>query len=253
MALISTIRDLHRRKARERRGLALAEGVRLVEEMLAAGVPCKGALVSASLEATPRGVALLTAMVSRGVLVETVDDRELAGVASTEHPQGVVAAYQPRDWDWSEFRVERGRPLLMLDGVQDPGNVGTLARTALAFGAAGMVALPGTVDLTNPKVVRGAAGALFRLPHVQATDEEAQAWLAFHAVSVWATVMDGKPMAAGVPAEPIALLLGNEGAGIRQAWLAMATALVGIPIRAEAESLNVAVAGGILLHHVCLT
>ncbi len=250
MTLLSTIRDLHRRKARERRHLALAEGVRLVEEMLAANVACKGAVVSPALEATPRGAALLAALATRNGPIERVDDRELAGRAATEHPQGIVVAYQPREWTLDDCRVAAGAPLVVLDAVQDPGNVGTIARTALAFGGAGLVALPGTVDLANPKAVRAAAGALFRVPHLHADRDTLLDWLHRRGVAVWATTMDGEPLTRDVPEAVVALVLGNEGAGIDSALLAAAARRVSIPIRPDAESLNVAVAAGILLHHL---
>lgn len=250
MSLLSTIRDLHRRKARERRHLALAEGVRLVEEMLVANVTCKGAVVSPTLEHTPRGAALLAELGRRAIPLERVDDRELAAIAATEHPQGIVVAYQPREWSLDDCRVAAGAPLVVLDAVQDPGNVGTIARTALAFGAAGMVALPGTVDLANPKVVRAAAGALFRLPHLHLEQSQLLDWLHRRGVSLWATTMDGEPLGRDMPEAVVALVLGNEGAGIDEALLAAAARRVSIPIRDEAESLNVAVAAGILLHHL---
>lgn len=250
MTLLSTIRDLHRRKARERRHLALAEGVRLVEEMLAANVSCKGAVVSPTLEHTPRGAALLADLARREIPVERVDDRELVGLAATEHPQGIVVAYQPREWTLDDCRVGAGAPLVVLDAVQDPGNVGTIARTALAFGAAGLVALPGTVDLTNPKAVRAGAGALFRLPHLHVERGVLLDWLHRHGVALWATTMDGEPLDRDVPEAVVALVLGNEGAGIDDELLVAAARRVSIPVRPEAESLNVAVAAGILLHHL---
>jgi TrmH family RNA methyltransferase len=250
MSLLTTIRDLHRRKARERRGLALAEGVRLVEEMLAAEVACKGAVISPALEETPRGLALVQAFEAHGILIDRVSDRELADLAATDHPQGVVVAYEPRAWSLEDLQVAPGRPLVLLDGVQDPGNVGTIARTAVAFGAAGLVALPGTVDLTNPKVVRSAAGALFRLPHLHADTTGMLQWLWTHSVAVWATTMDGVALAGDEAAGSVALVLGNEGAGISPEVLNAAARRVGIPIRTEAESLNVSVAAGILLHRL---
>lgn len=249
MALLSTIRDLHRRKARERRGLALAEGVRLVEEMLAAGVVCKGAAVGPTLEATPRGAALLQSLQDAGVVVEHLNDEQLEEIAATEQPQGIVAVYAPRSWTLDAMVAAPKQPVVILDGVQDPGNVGTIARTALAFGAAGIVALPGTVDLTNPKVVRAAMGALFLVPHLHADDVATFAWLKQHRVAPWATAMDGEPLGAA-PSGPIALLLGNEGAGLRPELLAHAERRVAIPIAPEAESLNVAIAAGILLYQV---
>jgi TrmH family RNA methyltransferase len=250
MALLSTIRDLHRRKGRERRGLALAEGIRLVEEMLAAAAPCKGVAVAPALETTPRGVQLKRALVAAGAPIEAISDADLAEIAATEHPQGVVAVYQVRIWSLGEIVAAHKRPILILDGVQDPGNVGTIARTALAFGAAGLVALPGTADLTNPKTVRGAMGALFQLAHCHADDRQVVDLLSRGDVSLWATTMDGVPLDAVTPDGAIALVFGNEGAGIRPELLARAARRVTIPIRSAAESLNVAVAAGIALYQV---
>ncbi|MGH7582070.1 MAG: TrmH family RNA methyltransferase [Gemmatimonadales bacterium] len=251
MTLISTIRDLHRRKGRERRGLALAEGVRLVEEMVAAGIPCKGVLASPALQATPRGSRLRSRLLELGVAVEDVDDHDLAGAAATEHPQGVIAVYPIRQWALDDLPLAAGHPLVILDAVQDPGNVGTIARTALSFGAAGLIALPGTADLANPKTVRGAMGALFRLPHLHAEPDAILDHLAELQVRIWATVTDGIPVAeVRRDASPIALIFGNEAAGVAPALLARADLRVGIPIDPGTESLNVAVAAAIVLYQV---
>lgn len=250
MPLLTTIRDLHRRKARDHRGLALAEGVRLVEEMLNAGAACKGALISPTLGSTPRGEVLRNALASRGLELVEVSDAELAEAAATEHPQGVVAVYQPRRWELGELTPVSRRPLVILDGVQDPGNVGTIARTALAFGAAGVIALPGTVDLTNPKTVRAGMGATFRLPCLHAEEAALLAWLAAGRVALWAATVEGEPVGVGAPPEPVALAFGNEGAGLSASLLAAASRRVSIPIESAAESLNVAVAAAILLHAV---
>lgn len=250
MALITVIRDLHRRKARERRGLALAEGVRLVEEMVATRAPCKGAAVSPSLETTPRGAALRLALVAANVPLAAVSDDELRDIAATDHPQGIVAVYQQKAWELSHLIPGPQRPLVILDAVQDPGNVGTIARTALAFGASGLIALPGTADLTNPKTVRAAMGALFRLPHLHAGDDVVLEALRTAGAVVWATAMDGESIGAVSVVGPIALVLGNEGAGVRAELLAHASKRVTIPICAEAESLNVAIAAGIMLHYI---
>jgi TrmH family RNA methyltransferase len=250
MALPTLIRDLHRRKARERRGLALAEGVRLVEELLSAGVECSGAAVSPALESTPRGAALIATLDAKGIGIERVGDQELAAMAATEHPQGVVVVYRPVQWELGRMAPAISRPLVVLDGVQDPGNVGTIARTALAFGAAGLLTLPGTVDLTNPKVVRSAAGALFRLPNLAVDTVAFLSWRRAVGAELWAATMDGSPVAATESSRVVALVLGNEGAGISADLLAETDRRVGIAIRPEAESLNVAVAAGILLHQL---
>ena len=253
-SLLTTIRDLHRRRGRERRGLALAEGVRLVEEALAARIPIRGAAVAPGLEGTPRGTALKSALERAGVRVETVSDAELEDLADTDQPQGVVAVIEPRAWRLEDLTPDPGRPVVVLDGVQDPGNVGTILRTTLGLGGAGVVALKGTADLHNAKVVRGSMGALFRLPAVAADVTEYLAWAKASSVETWVTAAAGEPLRrpgeARGPRPRVALVLGNEGAGVGAALSAAAQRRVAIPLAPGAESLNVAVAAGILLYEV---
>jgi RNA methyltransferase, TrmH family len=251
-SLLTTIRDLHRRRGRERKGLALAEGVRLVEEALAAGVPIHGAAVAPGLEGTSRGTALKSALERAGVRLEAVSDAELETLADTEHPQGVVAVLEPPHWRLEDIAPAPGRPVLVLDGVQDPGNVGTILRTTLGLGGAGVVALKGTADLYNTKVLRGSMGALFRLPAVMTDGAAYLAWANSGGVETWVTAADGEPLGrGGAPARgPVALVLGNEGAGVGSVLADVAHRRVAIPLDRGVESLNVAVAAGILLYEV---
>jgi TrmH family RNA methyltransferase len=250
VALISTIRDLHRRRARERRGLTLVEGVRLLEEALAAGVAVRGAVVAPGLEATPRGTTLKQRLARAGVPLEAVDDDLLGQLAETEHPQGIVAVVSPRNWTLAELPLGPRSVVLVLDAVQDPGNVGAIARTALGLGASGLIALPGTAELGNPKALRGSMGALFRLPAVAASSEEFIAWARASGVQLWAASADGRPIGKVRPDGPVALVLGNEGAGVRPELMVAAARSVSVPLAGGVESLNVAVAAGILLHEV---
>ena len=257
-AVATLIRSLHTRKNRERKGLTLAEGVRLVEEVLAAGIPVKAAVISPALEATPRGAALSAALVVKTARLERLEDRALAGLASTEHPQGVIAVIEPNTWRLEQLPTSLLTPhssrsvVLLLDAVQDPGNVGTAVRTAWALGAAGVVALPGTAELTNPKVLRGAMGATFRLPCVAAAPEEFFAWLADRKGELWAAAAGGESLSLLTPhsSRLTAVAVGNEGAGLSPAVEAAAARKVSIPMRPGAESLNVGVAAGILLHEL---
>jgi TrmH family RNA methyltransferase len=249
-SLLTTIRDLHRRRGRERTGLALAEGVRLLEEALAARVPIRGAAVAPGLEGIPRGTALKSALERAGVRLEAVSDAELEALADTEHPQGVVAVLEPPRWRLQDIVPAAGRPVLVLDAVQDPGNVGTILRTALGLGGAGVVALKGTADLYNSKVLRGSMGALFRLPAVMADTPAYLAWAAGAGVETWVTAADGEPLGSHRARVPVALVLGNEGAGVGAALAGAARRRVAIPLAAGVESLNVAVAAGILLYEV---
>ncbi len=251
--LKTMIRDLHRRRGRERRGLALAEGVRLVEEALDAGLPLRGVAISPALEGTTRGRALKTALEQRGVRLEPVSDGELEELADTEHPQGIVAVIEPRRWALEDIAAAPGSPVLVLDGVQDQGNVGTILRSALGLGSAGVVALKGTAELTNPKVVRGSMGALFRLPAVPGEVETYLAWAGARGIETWVAAADGtaiEPGAARSLGVPVGLVLGNEGAGVSPALEAAASRRVAIRLAPGAESLNVAVAAAILLREV---
>jgi len=253
-SLQTLIRDLHRRRGRERRGLALAEGVRLVEEGLAAGIPIRGAAVSPALEATLRGKTLKAALLEREIRIEEYTEAELEALADTEHPQGVVAVIEPKRWSLSDIRMLTGTTAVVLDGVQDPGNVGTILRTALGLGATGVIALKGTADLTNSKVIRSAMGASFHLPAVPATPEEFVAWAKLQRAEIWIAEGSGEP-AEPLPGptadrSPVALVFGNEGAGISSVLESAATRRVAIPLAHGVESLNVAVAAGILLYEV---
>lgn len=249
-ALLTAIRDLQRRRGRERRGLALAEGVRLVEEAMAAGVNLRGAAISPALEATPRGRALKEALERTGVATAPVTDEELAKLSDTEHPQGVLAVFQPREWSLRDVAPGSRGAVLVLDGVQDPGNVGTMLRTALGLGAAGVIALPGTAELTNPKVVRGSMGALFRLPAVTVDEAGFLSWATDRGLDLWAADAGGADVRSIPRTGPVALLVGNEGAGVHPELAARATHTVAVPLAPGAESLNVGVAAGILLYEV---
>jgi TrmH family RNA methyltransferase len=253
-SLQTLIRDLRRRRGRERRGLALAEGVRLVEEALAGGISIRGAAVSPALESTARGKTLKASLAERSIRVDEVADAELESLADTEHPQGVVAVIEPKRWALQDISMAPGSAVVVLDGVQDPGNVGTILRTSLGLGAAGVIALKGTADLTNPKVLRAAMGASFRLPAVPASPEEFSAWARLQRAEIWIADPGGDPATQLPPKSstrpPVALILGNEGAGVGPTLEAMAHRRVMIPLQPGVESLNVAIAAGILLYEV---
>jgi TrmH family RNA methyltransferase len=244
------LRALAERKNRDAEGLFVAEGVRAVEDLAASQLDLRFATATSSLGDTPRGAALLRALERRGTPVRQVDARALAAFAGTEHPQGVLAVAAIPRAGLAALRVEaEPAAVLVLDAVQDPGNFGTLVRTAEALGAAGVIALPGTVDPWNAKSVRAAMGASFRLPIAAAGWDEAAPWLAERGVAIVAAVVGADPLPAPPPRRA-ALVLGNEGAGVGEETLARAALRAGIPLRGRAESLNVAAAGAILLHEL---
>jgi TrmH family RNA methyltransferase len=140
--------------------------------------------------------------------------------------------------------------LLLLDGVQDPGNVGTILRTAAALGATATIALPGTVDLWNPKVIRSSMGAQFAHPAFHADSDETLAFLDRNKIDLWAADAGGSALNRGDAPARLALAVGNEGSGLSPEIIAKARKTISLPVTAGVESLNVAVAAGIILYEL---
>jgi TrmH family RNA methyltransferase len=222
--------------------------VRLVEEAVATPGTIDAVVYAPTLEKNARGRELLAALARTGVPMERVEESELEQLADTQHPQGIIAVIRMPAWTLAQIRLDGG-PVLVLDGLQDPGNTGTILRTALGLGAAGVVALPGTVELSNPKVVRGSMGAVFHLPAVELGVAEFLAWAGDRGVTLLAAEANGAPIGSVPIRRPVAIVLGNEGAGLR-AEIRQAGRAVAIPLARGTESLNVAVAAGILLYEV---
>lgn len=247
MKLLTLARDLQRRKARERHQRFVAEGVRTVEALLDSAVQMVGLLATNELGRDERGAALLVKAARRGIPLQEVSAKELDDAADTDTPQGILAVAEipQRVMDTPP---EVGR-FLVLDALQDPGNVGTVIRTAAALGVATTLALPGTVDLWNAKVVRSSMGALFSHSALPATWESVTAWLDTHAVPLWAADTNGAPLdTITVAPDRLALAVSNEGAGLSAPVAERARQRVAIRMSPGVESLNVAVATGILLH-----
>jgi RNA methyltransferase, TrmH family len=243
------VRALRRRKDREASGRFLAEGIRSVEDLLTSELSVQLAVTASPVEDTPRGRELVRAIRERGIPHRRMEPAELSELAGTEAPQGVLAVGVVPAWSLDEVLATPGRRVvLVLDAVQDPGNLGTLARTAEALGAAGVLVLPGSVDPWNAKAVRAAMGATFRIPVIPVGRDEALDALRRHGYRVLASAVDGAPL--GRCPERAALVVGNEGAGVSVPTRREADAVVGIPLRGRAESLNVAAAAAILLHEL---
>lgn len=237
---------LRHRKTREREGLVLAEGIRSVKEALKAGAEAEFAVVSPRLETLAWGTDLLATLRSQAGDLERIGDGELDALADTERPQGVLVVFRQPLWDGASL-VTGGR-YLVLDAVQDPGNVGTLVRAATAFKMDGVVALDGTADPWSPKAVRASAGMVFRTPVHQVGADRAVELLSDAHVPVLVAEASGTDVAT-LPFQPTwALAVGNEGAGVREALRSVARRSVRIPMPGPAESLNAGVAGAILLY-----
>ena len=178
--------------------------------------------------------------------------RELLDAAlATETPQPVAALVEPPKWTWDAIFADHAKAplLILLAGLQDPGNVGTILRSAEAFGATGVVNLAGTVSAWNPKAVRASAGSLFRLPLLTAEAEDCFARLRAEGVKIFTTAVEGAEAANRVDlAGPVAIMIGNEGNGVPPELAAEADGAVTIPCPGPVESLNAAIAASVLLY-----
>jgi TrmH family RNA methyltransferase len=251
MQLLTLARDLKRRKARERRSQFVAEGVRTVEELLNSTLTVRGILRTNAVAQMPRGAALLDTIATHDIECVEVDEKDFLSAAETDHPQGILAIADVPERALASLAIAdpavKKTRLLVLDAIQDPGNAGTLVRTAAALGVSAVVALPGTADLWNAKSVRSGVGAHFRIPAMHASYEELKDFLAAHEIALWGADAGGDAVDSAIAPERLALAVGNEGAGLSAGMRALAKKIVGLPMSAEVESLNVSVAAGIML------
>jgi TrmH family RNA methyltransferase len=240
---VRKLRSLHRRRVRHRERLFLVEGVRLTSEAVAAGVfPELALYVPEQLERAPHGAELLAYLAGSNAAFPTTEPI-LKTVADTATPQGVVAAVP-----FPELPAGPGDLVLVLDRVRDPGNCGTILRTAEAAGVSLVHCAPGTVDAFSPKVVRAGMGAHFRLPlRVVGRWDEVASALAGHGQILLAEAGGERPYDEVDWRAPTVLIVGGEAEGAGEGARALATATVSIPLTGAAESLNVAVATGVLL------
>jgi RNA methyltransferase, TrmH family len=218
------------------------EGVRLVSTALQAGAALRLALFAPEqLQATPEGSALLAELEGRP-RCHPATPAVVAAAADTQHPQGVVAAVA-----WPELEPQPGLRLV-LDGLQDPGNVGTLLRSAEAAGVGLVLGARGGADVYSPKVVRAAMGAHFSLPlradlEWDAIGAELGSCPLVYAADAEATM----PYFAADWRQPAALIVGSETRGLSEEGQAWATHRIAIPMAGRAESLNAGVAGSVIL------
>lgn len=249
--LVRELRTLHRRKERDLSGRYLVEGIRTVETALQAGAPLEKIIYIPDLLEDPRGRRLLALAHGRGIPLIRVSERVLDVIADTKTPSGVVAVARVERPDFRRV-VGSASTLVIADRIQDPGNLGTIIRIADAAGIAGVLVTPGSVDPYNPKTVRASAGSLFHVPVVDLGEEEegeAVALLQGRGVRVLVADAHGERVYSEVDySPPVAVVLGNEAAGVSSLWRSVALTTVRIPIFGKAESLNVASAAAILLY-----
>jgi TrmH family RNA methyltransferase len=229
------------KKERDKTGTFLIEGFHLIEEALKQREQIVEIIVSDKIELPPR-------LDFGSNSITTVTDEISKELSDTETPQGIYAVCRETV---DQTYVEKAKSLLLIDAVQDPGNLGTMIRTADAAGIDAVIVGHGSVDIYNSKVLRSAQGSHFHLPIVRGNLEEWIETLKKRNIPVYGTALENaKTYTEIVPQEEFALIVGNEGSGMNKDLLAKTTSNLYIPIYGQSESLNVAVAAGILLYYL---
>lgn len=232
-------KKLSTKKERDRTGLFLIEGFHLVEEAIKSGVHIEELIVAEhAIIPASWNVAHIPMTIVTNDVMKTISD--------TETPQGIAAVCKQLHWN-----VDDVQTALFIDAVQDPGNVGTIIRTADAAGVDVVVVGEGSADIYNAKVIRATQGSLFHFPVIK---EDIGQWIARfqnrHIPIYGTSLQHGVDYRSVAPSSSFALIVGNEGSGVNEQWLKQTTTNLYVPIYGKAESLNVAIATGILLYHL---
>lgn len=247
-SLIKEAADLKRKKHRSVRKNFLAEGLRTVEEALNYG---NIEMIFHTEARNERTQAALLSASAKGIRAFCVSEKVLSKISDTESPQGIIAVCRMQESIFPAL-LSTGKPLLVLDRVSDPGNVGTIIRAADASGMGGLILLRGCADIFSPKTVRSSMGSIFHLPVLQSVDEYTL-FSELHTAGY-------KVLAAGTDAAQdlysadlsgkVAVILGNEANGVSNFIRQKADSRVFIPMTGRAESLNVAIAASVIMFEI---
>ena len=246
---IKELKQLQRKAAlRQEKGVFLAEGLRMVQE-----TPKEQILAVYAARRFEKEQADWLAQ--RGVSYETVEDRVFDAVSDTKTPQGILCVVKRQEWSLKEMLAaeEEQMPLfLVVENLQDPGNLGTIFRTGEAAGVSGIIMSRETVDIYNPKTVRSTMGSIYRVPFLYTDSlKETIGMLKAADIRVYAAHLKGENFYHEISyKEGTAFLIGNEGKGLSEQTASLADGYLKIPMEGKVESLNAAVASSILMYEV---
>lgn len=246
--LIKMLKALHAKKGRAETGLFLAEGARLALEAADLGAWPDILLFSPpALDRAPVRKLIDAAEARRVRLIET-SEAILAQIAKRDNPQTVIGAYRQR---LSPLNALEGEMLVALDGVRDPGNLGTIIRTADSVGAAGVILIGETCDPFSVEAIRATMGSIFAMPLARASLDELVGYKRARNAALIGASLKGGPMAAdeALP-ERVIVFMGNEQSGLNAEMEQACDSLVKLPMRGRADSLNLAVATAVMLYDV---
>jgi TrmH family RNA methyltransferase len=247
--IVKDIRALTSKKDREAAGAFLAEGLAFVTEALARGWPVRTLVYDRAIKGDVQlGRTIAAALAQDGQVLE-VTDKVLSAITRRDNPQPVLGVFEQRWRRLDEVKPGRNETLVALDRVRDPGNLGTIIRTADAAGASGVILIGECTDPFALEAVRATMGSLLAMPLVKCSEAEFLAWQADAGAQVVATHLKGAVdyRTVDYAARPVVLLMGNEQAGLTDRLADSADMRVRIPQQGSAESLNLAIATAVML------
>ncbi|TAY15304.1 RNA methyltransferase [Rhizobium leguminosarum] len=247
--IIKDIKALTNKKSREESGTFLAEGLKLVIDAIELGWAIRTLVYAKAAKGKPLVEQMAARTVASGGLVLEVSEKVIASITRRDNPQMVVGIFEQRWAPLKGIRLSDGETWVALDRVRDPGNLGTIIRTADAAGASGIILLGETTDPFSLETVRATMGSVFAVPVARATPEEFIAWRKSAGVSLVATHLAGAVDYRTIDyrKKPVVLLMGNEQSGLPEQLTREADALARIPQQGRADSLNLAVATAVML------
>ncbi len=245
---IKYLLSLHNKRERAGKKQFLLEGVRLLEEALAADYLPR-ALFYAPSETNERGQKLIRGFIARGIEAQTISARECRRLADTKSPQGIVALFDAREFNLEQQLAAQPRKILVCDQIADPGNLGTLIRSAAAFNFNLVITTDGSAEIANPKTIRATMGGFFKIPMISGVNDiDLSKRLKKSGYKIYSADVRGKYIDRSAPrADKAALIIGSEAAGSGHILADGADYRIKIPMSKNMESLNAAVAGSILM------
>ncbi len=250
--IVKDIKSLAMKKFRDQRNAFMAEGLKLVIDALDLGWTIETLVFAKSAKGNPAVEKVAARTVASGGLVLEVTEKVLAAITRRDNPQMVVGVFHQRWKPLADVRPAAGDVWVALDRVRDPGNLGTVIRTADAVGAKGVILVGETTDPFAVETVRATMGSVFAVPVAKASEQEFLAWRKGFGGLLVGTHLKGAVDYRSVPyaGKPVMLLMGNEQQGLPDSLAAACDKLVLIPQAGRADSLNLAVATGVMLFEI---
>ncbi|WLR96766.1 TrmH family RNA methyltransferase [Shinella sumterensis] len=247
--IVKDIKALSDKKHRDETKSFMAEGLKLVIDALELGFEIRTLVYAKNVKDKPQVVQCATKTVARGGLVLEVSEKVLSSITRRDNPQMVVGIFTQRWTNLRDVRPGNGETYVALDRVRDPGNLGTIIRTADAAGASGVILVGESTDPFSMETVRATMGSVFAVPLVRASVADFLAWKKGSGVRVVATHLAGAVdyRTIDYKTKPVVLLMGNEQSGLPDTLASEADALARIPQAGLADSLNLAIATGVML------